>query len=188
MSWLAYVDESIRTDDGVYVLAAVALDAADGESVRDAVCTLLPTRGGPRFHWRDERRASRLAAAALVAAQPALLVVVIGTPVQPDRQERARRHCLGALLFELATAGVDEVWLESRNQVSDRRDLDVIGGFRVRGMLPPELRIGHARPGEEPLLWAADIVAGAISAAEGHEGAYRELVEGTLAEIRIRLG
>ncbi|MBB5789302.1 hypothetical protein [Jiangella mangrovi] len=186
MSWLAYVDESIRTDDGVYVLAAVALDAADGESVRDAVRSLEP-RPGRRFHWRDKEHFERVQAAELLAQLPVIPIVVIGAPVDPRRQERARRHCLAALLFELATAGVDEVCLETRNPVADRRDLDVIGGFRVRGMIPATVRIGHARPGEEPLLWAADVIARAISAAEGRESAYRKLISAALTELRIRL-
>jgi hypothetical protein len=186
VSWLAYVDESIRTDDGVYVLAAVALDAADGASVRDAVRALEP-RPGRRFHWRDKESFERTEAAALLAELPIVPIVAIGAPVDPRRQERARRQCLAALLFELAVAGVTEVWLETRNPVADRRDLDVIGGFRVRGVIPTALRIGHARPAKEPLLWAADMVAGAISAAEGHEVAYRKLIGGILTEIRIRL-
>ena len=37
------------------------------------------------------------------------------------------------------------------------------------------------------MLWAADIVAGAISAAEGREASYRELISATLTEYRIRL-
>ncbi|SEE80346.1 hypothetical protein [Jiangella alba] len=186
MSWLAYVDESIRTDDGVYVLAAVALDRADAAAVRAAVRALEP-RPGRRFHWRDRLPAARHSAAGLLAGLPTLAIAVVGAPVNPRRQERARRHCLGALLFELADAGVDEVCLESRNPVADRRDLDVVGGFRVRGVVPPTLRVAHARAGDEPLLWAADIVAGAICAAEGKEPAYREAVAAILTEHRIGL-
>ncbi|RIQ20816.1 hypothetical protein [Jiangella rhizosphaerae] len=186
MSWLAYADESIRVDDGVYVLAAVALDRADAGRVRAAVRALEP-RPGRRFHWRDKEPFERRDAAGVLAALPILPVVVVGAPVDPRRQERARRHCLQTLLFELATAGVDEVWLETRNPIADRRDLDVVVGFRSRGVLPSALHVGHARPGEEPLLWLADILAGATSAAEGREAAYRELIEGTLTELRIDL-
>lgn len=186
MRWLAYVDESIRTDDGVYVLAAVALHAADADDVRDAVRALEP-RPGRRFHWRDRLPDARRSAADVVADLPVLAVAVVGAPVNARRQERARRQCLEALLFELAAAGVDEVWLESRNPASDRRDLDVITVYRSRGVLPPTLHVGHARPGEEPLLWAADIVAGAISAAERRDSTYRESISGALTEHRIRL-
>lgn len=186
MSWLAYVDESIRTDDGVYVLAAVLVESSDAEAVRDAVHALEP-RPGRRFHWRDKEAFERRDAAAVIARLPVLLDVVVGSPVNARRQERARRQCLETLLFELASAGVEEVWLETRNQVSDRRDLDVIGGFRSQGALPAAVRVGHAHPGEEPLLWAADIVAGAISAAEGRETTYRRLMSGILTEHRIRL-
>ncbi|MBB5789303.1 DUF3800 domain-containing protein [Jiangella mangrovi] len=186
MSWLAYVDESIRTDDGVYVLAAVALDAADDESVRDAMRTLEP-RPGRRFHWRDRLPDARSAAAGVIAGLPVLAVAVIGSPVDPRRQERARRQCLEVLLFELGSAGVQAVRLESRNSVADRRDSEVIARFRSRGLVPAALPVHHVRAGEEPLLWAADIVAGAISAAEGREPAYRELISGALTELPIRL-
>ncbi|WP_053202268.1 hypothetical protein [Jiangella muralis] len=186
MSWLAYVDESIRTDDGVYVLAAVALDRADAAAVRAAVRALEP-RPGRRFHWRDRLPVARQAAAESLAALPVLPIVVVGTPVNPRRQERARRQCAETLLFELAAAGVDDVWLESRNPLLDRRDLDVVAGFHARRVIPRGLRIGHLRAGDEPLLWAADIVAGAICAAEGKEPAYRDTLARILTEHRLGL-
>ncbi|PZF82643.1 hypothetical protein [Jiangella anatolica] len=187
MSWLAYVDESIRTDDGVYVLAAVALERVDAAAVRAAVRALEP-RPGRRFHWRDKEPYERRDAASLLADLPVLPIVTIGAPVDPRRQERGRRHCMAALLFELAEAGVEEVWLESRNPTADRRDLHVIGGFRTRRIVPGGLRIGHARPGDEPLLWAADIVAGAASAGAGGDAAYRELIGAKLTEHQVTLG
>ncbi|PZF82644.1 hypothetical protein [Jiangella anatolica] len=186
MSWLVHVDESIRTDDGVYVLAAVVIGAPDAPLVRDAMRSLEP-RPGHRFHWRDRLPDARLAAAAVVAGLPVLPVAVIGAPVDARRQERARRQCLEALLFDLASAGVDEVWLESRNPALDRRDVQAIAAFRSRGVISRDLPVGHRRPGEEPLLWAADLVAGAICAAEGGEPAYRDLLAPVLTEHRIRL-
>jgi hypothetical protein len=54
-------------------------------------------------------------------------------------------------------------------------------------VIPGGLRIEHTRPGDEPLLWAADIVAGAISAAEGLDATYRELISGLLTEHRLQL-
>jgi hypothetical protein len=104
VSWLAYVDESIRTDDGVYVLAAVALHAADADGVRDAVRSLEP-RPGRRFHWRDKEPFERRDAVEMLARLPILPIVVVGAPVNARRQERARRGCLERLLYELAAAG-----------------------------------------------------------------------------------
>jgi hypothetical protein len=49
------------------------------------------------------------------------------------------------------------------------------------------LLVEHARPTEEPLLWLADIVAGAVSAAESNEPVYPAVIAPMLTEHRIRL-
>lgn len=185
-SWVAYVDESIRTTDGVYVLAAVILEEPDCDDARARV-TGLSQRGLP-FHWRLELAPRRQTAVELIADLASLHLVVIGAPVDPRRQERARRQCMESLLFHLQAAGVAQVWLEARNAAADRRDIEAVRAARARQIIQYGLLVDHARPSEEPLLWLADVVAGAMSAAEGGDPAYRDVIAPMLTEHRLQLG
>lgn len=169
MTWVAYVDESLPKPYGgpaSYVLAAVVVEADVSEQLRRTA--QLMHVSGPRFHWRFEATAAKKRAIDLVASQPALHVVVVGTPIASDKKaERARRLCLERLLFELETSGVGQVFFEARTEVLNRRDLQVINAFRARGAIGQQLHVAHAYPqGEqaEPLLWIADAVCGAVGA------------------------
>lgn len=117
----------------------------------------------------------------------ALHTVVIGAPIDPRRQERARRKCLEALLFYLQDAGVVRLWLESRNDAANRRDIAAVTAARAKQIIQYGLLVDRALPSEEPLLWMADLVAGAVSAAESGEPIYRELLVPMLTEHRIDL-
>ena len=185
MTWIAYVDESIRTTEGFYILAAAVLDEPDRDKARDEL-SRLSQRGMP-FHWRLEHPRRRSEAISVVRELASLHVVVVGAPVNPRRQERARRQCIEALLYHLESAGTAHVLLETRNATADRRDIAAVDQFRARGVISHAIRVDHGRPSEEPLLWLADIVAGAVSAAEGGEPAYRTLIEPWLTEHRIDL-
>lgn len=160
MTWTAYVDESMRAGAGVYLLAAACLDNTELVEARAAVAQLgRPTR---RFHWRNEEPDDRAKAVGVVASLPALHLVVVAARLDPRRQERARRHCLRRLLFELDAAGVTHAWLESRGRRHDLRDLQAVNVLRIQRAVGTALVVDHARPLDEPLLWVPDIVAGAI--------------------------
>ncbi|MBB5790585.1 hypothetical protein [Jiangella mangrovi] len=186
MTWIATVDESIRIDDRVYVLAACAFEEKDSDVARDTMRALEP-RAGHRLHWHDRKPPDRHEAVKAVAQLSALHIVTVGAPIDPRRQERARRQCLETLLFHLDAAGVEQVWLESRNAAADRRDIAAVDRFRARRVIGHAIRIDHARPLDDPLLWLADIVAGALGAAEGGDPTFRELLVPMLTEHRIRL-
>lgn len=186
VSRTAFVDESVRGREGVYVLAAAVLDEFDQNRARDRVGTLA-LRGRLPFHWRLELPRRRMAAVQVVAELAMLHVVVVGFSFQPARQERARRKCLQELLFRLEAEGVEHVLLESRNAIQDHRDRTVVDGFRARRIITAKLRVDHALPSVEPLLWISDIVAGAVSAAEADEHRYRARLDPVIAEYRVRL-
>lgn len=185
MTWGAYVDESIRTTEGFYILAAAVLDEPDQDQARDELLR-LSQRGMP-FHWRLEHPRRRTEAINVVKELSSLHVVVIGAPVNPRRQERARRQCIEALLHHLEAAGTAHVLLETRNATADRRDIAAVDQCRSRGAISHAIRVDHGRPSEEPLLWLADIVAGAVSAAAGGDPMYRASIEPWLTEHRIQL-
>lgn len=175
---------------GVYVMAAAVVDSADAERLRPA---LLRVRHDRRpFHWREEEPADRRKAVAVVASLGALHLVVIGVGMDSPRQERARQQCLQQLLWRLDQADVAQVWLDQRTPSLNARDQLHIAQFRAYGTLSPAIRADFARPFNgrdgEVLLWLADIVAGAVSAAHGDgDNTYVNVLEPVLELHTIKL-
>ena len=54
----AYIDESLRVRDGIYILAAVIIADTDADQHRQALTSLLHRRQA-RLHWRNESKARR---------------------------------------------------------------------------------------------------------------------------------
>jgi hypothetical protein len=52
--------------------------------------------------------------------------------------------------------------LEARGTAQDNKDLRLIAGMQSSHRLPNNLKVDHMRGLAEPLLWVADIVAGAF--------------------------
>jgi hypothetical protein len=159
----AWVDESIQRTDGsgCYLLAAAVIRPSGADGVRDELRRLLPGRSR-RLHWRDEGMRRRRILAGAVASIEAVHTVVIGTPVDHRRQERARRLCLERLVFELRSRGVTHVWMESRTPTLNARDRMMVDVLRIRRVIGDDLVVDTALPEQEPLLWLPDIVAGAV--------------------------
>lgn len=134
----------------------------------------------------DHPEAEGFSAAGALSA-PALHVVVVGQPFNERQEERARRHCLRRLLFELDRAGVRQVQMESRRSKQDARDNAVIGAFRAQRVISSAMRVDHV-PGKtsdaDRLLCIPDIVAGAVRAdvagQPGYLAAILHLVENVM--------
>src|SRR6266581_272336 len=153
----AYVDESLRVREGLYVLAAVIVADADADRHRQALRALL-YRGQLRLHWRDEGSRRRGDLIAAICGLHHTGAVVIAAGMAPGRQERARRKCIERLLLELASRGIAEVTFERQQS------------------LPAALHASWQPAAGEPLLWLPDIAAGAASLAEtGDETYWKEL-------------
>lgn len=88
--------------------------------------------------------------------------VVIGTPLDVSKQERARRKCMERLFFELERLGVSHIIGESRTQSLNMRDVRMLDSLRSQQMIPSHLRLDFARPSEEPMLWLPDVIAGVV--------------------------
>jgi len=71
---------------------------------------------------------------------------------------------LKALLWDAGRLGVDDLVLESRQEHNDQKDRQTIMWAQKAGWASADLRYGFARPRDEPLLWVADAMAGAVSA------------------------
>lgn len=173
----AYVDESMRIDEGLYVLAAVIVPCEYADDHRAALRALL-LRKQPRLHWRDERPKRRLEIARAVAVLHPSTVVVIGTRLIPAKQRRARRKCLERLLWHLACRDVPRVVMERRNAEGNREDLDMVNALRARDALPQGMHVEWVSPLVEELLWLPDVVAGIIARAEAGDRTLRDLLLG----------
>lgn len=175
----------MRASAAVYLLAAACLEADEAPAARVSVAEL--GRSTRRFHWRDAQAPERGKAVGVVAGLRALHMVVVAAPLDPRRQERARRHCLRRLLFELDGAGVGRVLLESRGRRQDLRDLQVVNALRVQRTLGRQLVVDHAQPMGEPLLWVPDIVAGAVGAELDRAEPYAEQLAPMVTRYQVSL-
>lgn len=141
-----------------------------------------------RLHWRDENLRRRRTIAATIAEYDITHTVVIGTPLDAQKQERARRICMESMLMELDRRGVRQVWIESRKQAQDRRDVKMLDAVRSKGFLRAELRLEFARPQVEPMLWIPDAVAGALGAAlKARDTIPREMLAASITELIVGL-
>ena len=124
----AYIDESLRVRDGIYILAAVIIADTDADHYRQALTSLLHRRQA-RLHWRDESRTRRTQIVGAVRHLRHTGAIVIGTGMPPGHQERARRKCIERLLYELASRGIAGAVFERRHAELDARDRTMIAAL-----------------------------------------------------------
>lgn len=179
---VAYLDESRkplrhpgsrRVDDtqGHYVVAAAILFSGEVDEVRSRLVTLRNAMGH-EFHYSDLSRLRRYEVAEAVGRLPSWEGVLFETdaPVSsrmPDR--RVRQRLLSAALPTLERDfGVSSLVLETRSAplrgflALDSHDHGTRQSLIARGELLAETSLIHVTK-SEPLLWIADVVAGARS-------------------------
>jgi hypothetical protein len=185
-AYRAFLDESSARREGglqeyLVCAAVIASDACD-----DARRLLEPLRlpGQIKLHWTDESETRRRKIVEQIVKLGPMNVVVTHLDAQRNKTERFRRKCLEHLYYELVAMGVSELTLECRSDVQDARDRAHIVDLRGQG-LASTLRIEHMRGGDEPLLWIADAVLGAVNAAhKGNPEHYEALKSTILLEMR----
>ena len=179
---LAFVDESrkpmrdpatgnVATTGDHYVVAAAIVLSGDAAGMRDELRGLLEEVGHD-LHYSQlsaKRRAVALNGIAGIAGWDAL-VYETAAPVpgrRPERRTRAR--ILTAALPDLTGAhGVRVVTLETRAapkkgfHTLDQHDHATWRSLVDRGLVPTGRAIAHGDKAE-PLLWVADLLAGARS-------------------------
>ncbi|NUS02474.1 MAG: hypothetical protein HOV97_07900 [Nonomuraea sp.] len=138
-----------------------------------------------RLHWHDENDKRRVQVVEAVTELRLAGVVVVGAGLDPKRQVRARRKCMECLLWELGGHHVVDVFFERRHAELDRRDHEMVVGLKGRHAVSPRLRLLWCDPVAEPLLWLADIVAGARAQAERGDGRFWSQVEADLVVRNI---
>ncbi len=156
---VAYADESMRTlnSESMYLLGATLFDNA-GQGLDDLV--RLKARGAAKLHWRELGRKTQMDVMRAISNIPALTTVVVGTPMNPHKQERARRKCLEAMVGILVEQGVKELVLEARDSSLDKRDIQLVDTIKSKhhGLA---FAIHHRKGSEDPRLWIPDQVLGA---------------------------
>ncbi|MEN9620733.1 MAG: hypothetical protein RL499_926 [Actinomycetota bacterium] len=162
---IAFVDESKRSNGelGLYVLTAFV--AASDEATKLLYRTSLLSHLAPgqeKLHWYGMPEVSRNVIIDAVSGLEVMFCVVARNMPAGEADERARRKCLELLAVELEAFGVTEAVFESRQSTLDHRDRSYLD--RLRSMKAPgaSVRISHVTGKAEPLLWVADVVAGAF--------------------------
>lgn len=179
--WRAYVDESEsnrQLDPDTYILAAALVHDAQADRLRERLTALRP-RGQSKLHWHAESPRSRATIAKTIADLAAMHLVVIRACGAGEPVERRRRKCLERLAYELGTRSVRHITVEAREPKQDARELQHFNDLRSAHRIDTEMRLYHAAGPVEPLLWLADAVAGAVTAARTGEPGYLD----TLAHI-----
>jgi hypothetical protein len=129
---------------------------------------LLGSRRTNKLHWHEMDRLQQKDAAYSVAGIVGFHVVTVGAPVPRRRQERARAAYLAALVSELHGRGVEHLLIEARAAKLNRRDVTTVQDARFALPQGSNFRVDHLAGSAEPLLWIADIVAGAVRSS--HQG------------------
>ncbi|ROQ30955.1 hypothetical protein EDF46_3467 [Frondihabitans sp. PhB188] len=182
----AWGDESMRTVnvvEPVYLLGAVVADPTACEEYRDQLQAL--PRSERKLHWRNLDRRHRNTVINTITAFDVHHVIVVGTPLDPRKQERARALCLERLTWELSELGVTQLVLEARPESLMKKDRQHIDALRGRGALPATLRVDHGLPSEEPMLWIADQALGALGESLAGDNAWFEQLAASVNVIRI---
>ena len=158
---IAYVDESVRmaADPPSYLMAAT-VPLRDGQL---APFEALFQRGDRKLHWRDMPLPLRKKSVRAIAEMDHLTTVVVAAPLDRQKQERARRKCLGALLPALEKLGVSLAILEGRDRKADLRDVETAKYLRRQGTIS-DILVTHAGT-EEHGLWLPDQILGAYGEA-----------------------
>lgn len=186
----AYLDESFREQqtDGIYILAAAIFEPAAQDHLRELMLWLRGTRRTSKLHWREMDPIQRKQAVEELAAVAGFYVAAVGSPVSPRRQERARAACLTAMVPELHDLGVEQLLAEARAPELNRRDRETVQGARFALVRDVQFRVDHVPGAAEPLLWCADILAGALLASYGGQRTFREILFEQGYEISVSTG
>src|SRR5699024_11011566 len=154
-------------------------------AVRSAMLALRGARRTRKLHWNEMDNRQKRTATKVIADLGGFHVVTIGTPVPARRQERARVACLRRLVHELHSYAVTEMWVEARTTALNKRDISTVRGARFNLPKGTVFRVEHVDGQDEPVFWAADIVAGAVRSHREGTGEYRSLLAGCVYEIDV---
>lgn len=155
---VAFADESVRVtaNPPIYLIAATIIPENADLSPLEAI---LP-HGATKLHWRDLGRRAQRESLSRIKGIGSRSTIVIASPIDPKKQERARRKDLEALLPLLEAEGVSRMVMEKRFPAADERDAAHFRALRRRGFIS-SIELHFADPSTEHRLWVPDQVLGA---------------------------
>ena len=154
----AFADESFGRllTQSIYVMCAALIEDHELEEIRHVMRRMR--KGSTKLHWYEESSQRRHQLLTVVSELNIQFAISHQTGF-PSQQPLMRRACIRQLAQELARKGVDQLTLEARNRVDDRRDIIDINWMRQSE--GSSLWLQHLRGVDEPLLWIADLICGA---------------------------
>jgi hypothetical protein len=177
---IGYIDESIHDRPGLYLLAVVLAEPDVSERVGRELSVLIPA--ARRVHWHAEDDPTRAGLVKAVSTMPVSARAYACLFDAPGRKEAARARALTWMALEL-DAGVRHLILDRRQDAQNAMDRRVLGGLAGR---PPRFTLEHRSSVDEPLLWLADIVVGAVAAQVlGRTSAYVEALGEVLRSVSV---
>jgi len=181
----AFIDESSRETPGglCYVIAAAV--TIDNHPLVRATMERLCGSNRPFLHWHteDTRRRHQIVEQ-LTAAVDVHAFVAACHPVGAKRQERARARLLTTLAADLAHEGVDHMVIEARQEPQNQKDRSTLLAAKQAG-IAAAMTYSHVGKRMEPLLWVADVIAGAVSLhLTGDDSSYFTQLQPSLLVVR----
>ncbi|TAJ48554.1 MAG: hypothetical protein EPO52_10555 [Herbiconiux sp.] len=180
-SFRGFLDESAAqrgSGHQQYSVCVALVPAAACDDLRMKLRPLLLS-GQIKLHWRDESEARRRWIVERIVELGPMNVVISHLDLRAHRLERYRRKCLEALYHHLVAMDVLDLTFESRSAPQDRNDRAHLVALQAQGLYS-RLRIAHARGGDEPLLWIADAVLGALNASASGEPRHFDALRSTV--------
>jgi hypothetical protein len=151
-----FVDESYGRDVNgrlVYVLGLVEVDSRDADEVR-AILTELPRKRGGVLHFANDDATRRTTLAKAIGGLPIRRSAIVSRG--GDSGSRARAVGLTTVAWAKGTE-LDLLIIESRGTRPDRSDAALLSRVHPPACFP----VAFLSKQDDPLLWAADIVASA---------------------------
>ncbi len=182
---IAFIDESVResTATGFYLIAVVSVGETDLDKVRNVARSVLLSKRQVRFHWHDESVTQRLKMMEVVRSLSLSMHVYCCRPL-PAKQDRARARCIERMLWDFREVDIARAVFESRRDVNNRKDSRTIGHGKRAGLANPAFDWGFQLPSEEPILWLADALAGAVAShLAGEDSRYLKVLPESLVRV-----
>jgi hypothetical protein len=172
---IAYIDESLREpgrgERPFYAMSAIVIARDQAAMIRQR---LIEIAGSDYWHT-TEAFSSPLGRHVITemndylahAIEPSIITVQTEIRRADHNLRTAREECITALAREVTRVNTTEaprlLVFEKRNRRyypdGDKQDLAVLHRLRAARLLHPQVTGYHASPGDEPLLWAPDLVA-----------------------------
>lgn len=170
----------------MYLLGAVIADPQSCDGAREKLRAILP-KGARKLHWHQMQTREKDRATKVVTTIDVAHLVVVATPLDHRKQERARAACMEHPLWQLSELSVSHVFLEQRTQSLNERDMKLVRHLRGKRSIPSDIRVDIQQPSVEPMLWIPDQVLGAMGDASAHQRRWLDQYGNAIDRIDIQL-